>query len=321
MPASPRVVVLGGAGQLGRALARAGGLAVVALGRADADVTDPASLRAALVATRADVVVNAAAYTAVDRAESEPQACFAVNRDGAGNAAAACAALGLPLIHLSTDYVFDGRKGAPYLEQDQRNPLNAYGASKAAGEDLVLGRHGRALVLRTAWLFGLDRPNFVRTTLRLALSGLPLRFVSDQLGSPTPAPGLAQVVLAIAWRLAEGGDHPRILHAAGSPSATWYDVASAAVMSVFPPHARPAVTAIGSAAYQTPARRPADSRLDCALLMGTYGLTQPDWMLALPRLAAALAGQEAEALAAMPPASRTQRARAARVGGAATSRA
>jgi dTDP-4-dehydrorhamnose reductase len=296
---------------------------VVALGHAEADVTDAAALRSALVATRADVVVNAAAYTAVDRAESEPQACFAVNRDGAGNVAAACAALGLKLIHVSTDYVFDGAKAAPYREQDARNPQTAYGASKAAGEDLVLARHEAALVLRTAWLFGLDRPNFIRTVVRLALSGLPLRFVSDQLGCPTPAPGLARIVLAIAHRLADGGKHPRIVHAAGAPSATWHDVASAAVMAVFPPHARPTVAAIPTAAYPTPARRPADSRLDCRLLLASFGLSQPDWTRALPRLAAALAAEEAERLsaAAQPTIGATPRVQAARAGGRATPRA
>jgi dTDP-4-dehydrorhamnose reductase len=320
MSASPRILVLGGAGQLGRALARAGGPCVTAVGRAEADVTDQASLRAALIAARADIVVNAAAYTAVDRAESEPHACFAVNRDGAGNVAAACSAIGLPLIHVSTDYVFDGAKGAPYTERDARNPINAYGASKAAGEDLVLARHRRALVLRTAWLFGLDRPNFVRTVLRLALSDRPLRFVSDQVGSPTPAPGLAQLVLAIARTLADGGDHPRIVHAAGAPSASWHAVATAAVTAVFPPHRRPPVASIRSDAYPTAARRPADSRLDCALLRGAFGLTQPDWTRALPRLAAALAAQEAEALAAAAATPRPP-ARAAPAGGGAPPRA
>jgi dTDP-4-dehydrorhamnose reductase len=292
----PRVVVLGGAGQLGSALARAGGHAVRTLTRAEADVTDPAALHAALSTLRADVVVNAAAYTAVDRAESEPQRCFAVNRDGAGNVASVCATLGLKLVHLSTDYVFDGTKGAPYTEGDARNPLNAYGAAKAAGEDLVLARHSRAVVLRTAWLFGLDRPNFVRTVLRLALAGKPLRFVADQHGCPTPAPGLARIVLGIAARLADGGGVRGIVHAAGAPTATWHDVATATVRAVLPPHRRPAVMAIPTEAYPTPARRPLDTRLDCTRLATAFGLAQPDWVEALPRLAAALAAEEAERL-------------------------
>ncbi|WP_291295593.1 dTDP-4-dehydrorhamnose reductase [Elioraea sp.] len=300
MPASPqhgpRIVVLGGTGQLGAALARAGGPDVRALSRAAADVTDAAALRSALVAARADIVINAAAYTAVDRAESEPGPCFAVNRDGAGNAASVCAALGIPLVHLSTDYVFDGRKGAPYLENDARNPLNAYGAAKAAGEDLVLARHERAIILRTAWLFGLDRPNFVRTVMRLALAGRPLRFVADQHGSPTPAPGLARVVLAMAARLHEGTARGGIVHAAGAPHATWHDVASSAVAAVFPAWQRPPVAAITTDAYPTPARRPADTRIDCTRLRTEHGIEVPDWVRALPRLAAALAAQEADRL-------------------------
>lgn len=307
--------MLGGSGQLGRALRRTGGHSVIALGRADADVTEPAMLRSALIGTRADVVVNAAAYTAVDRAESDAQACFSVNRDGAGHVAAACAALGLPLIHVSTDYVFDGRKGTPYTENDARNPLNAYGASKAAGEDLVLARHDRAVVLRTAWMFGLERPNFVRSVLRLALSGLPLRVVSDQRGSPTPAPGLAAIVLAIARHLADRLEHPRIVHAAGAPAATWHDVAAAAVRAVFPPQARPSLVAIPSHAYPTPAQRPADSRLDCTLLGSAFGLTPPDWTRALPRLAAAMAAEEAERVAAAALPSPTPRGQAGRAGG------
>jgi dTDP-4-dehydrorhamnose reductase len=292
----PRIIVLGGAGQLGAALARAGGPDVRALSRTAADVTDAAALCSALVTARADIVINAAAYTAVDRAESEPQRCFAVNRDGAGNVASACAALAIPLVHLSTDYVFDGRKGAPYVEGDARNPLNAYGAAKAAGEDLVLARHERAIVLRTAWLFGLDRPNFVRSVMRLALAGRPLRIVADQQGSPTPAPGLARVVLTMAARLAEGTARGGIVHAAGAPHATWHDVAVSAIAAVFPAWQRPHVAAITTEAYPTPARRPADTRLDCTRLITEHGLEAPDWARALPRLAAALAAQEADRL-------------------------
>lgn len=298
MPAEPhvrpRIVVLGGTGQLGAALARTGGPDVCALSRAAADVTDAAALRSALVTARADIVINAAAYTAVDRAESEARACFAVNRDGAGNVASVCAALAIPLVHLSTDYVFDGRKGTPYGEGDARNPLNAYGAAKAAGEDLVLSRHERAIVLRTAWLFGLDRPNFVRSVMRLAIAGKPLRFVADQHGSPTPAPGLARVVLAMAARLSDGRARGGIVHAAGAPHATWHDVAAAAVAAVFPAWQRPHVAAITTEAYPAAARRPADTRLDCRRLHDDHGIATPDWMRALPRLAAALAAQEAD---------------------------
>lgn len=296
MPASPRIAVLGGGGQLGRALARAGGHAVIPLRHADADVTDAAALRAAIIAARADVVVNAAAWTAVDLAESEPQRCFAVNRDGAGNAASVCGALRVPLIHLSTDYVFDGRKGAPYREDDARNPLSAYGAAKAAGEDLVLARHGRAVVLRTAWLFGLEGHNFLRSVLRAALAGRALRVVDDQRGCPTPAPGLARIVLALAQRIADRASAFGIVHAAGTPEATWHDIATSAVTAVFPPSMRPSIAAIATEAYPTPATRPEDSRLDCTRLGAAFGLERPDWARALPRLAAAIAADEAERL-------------------------
>lgn len=297
MRASPRIAVLGGGGQLGRALARIGGPSVIALRHADADVTDAASLRSAIVSARADVVVNAAAWTAVDLAESEPQRCIAVNRDGAGHAASVCGALRIPLIHLSTDYVFDGRKRSPYAEDDARNPLNAYGAAKAAGEDLVLARHERAVVLRTAWLFGLEGQNFLRSVLRAALAGRPLRVVADQAGSPTPAPGLARIVLAIAERMADRASAFGIVHAAGAPAASWHDIATAAISAVFPPSMRPSIAPITTEAYPTPARRPEDSRLDCTRLERLFGLARPEWTRALPRLAAAIAADEAERLA------------------------
>jgi dTDP-4-dehydrorhamnose reductase len=298
MPAEPRIVVLGGAGQLGRAIARCGGPGILALDRAAADVTDPRALADVLVRTRPDAVVNAAAFTAVDRAETEPQACFAVNRDGAGHAAAACAALGVPLVHVSTDYVFNGRKRAPYVESDPIDPVNAYGASKAAGEILVASRHERHVILRTAWVFGTDRPNFVRSILRRALAGAPLRVVDDQRGSPTPAPALARIVLAVARRLVDGERRSGVLHAAGSPDATWHALAEAVVAVAFPRGCRPQVYPIPTAAFPTPARRPPDSRLDCTALAAAYGVARPDWRVALPRIVAALGVQESASVMA-----------------------
>lgn len=302
MPAEPRIVVLGGAGQLGRAIARTAGADIVALDRAAADVTDPLAVREALARTRPDVVVNAAAFTAVDRAEAEPQASFAVNRDGAGHVAAACAAIGAPLVHLSTDYVFNGRKGAPYVESDPPDPLNAYGAAKAAGEVLVAARHERHVILRTAWMFGPDGPNFVRTILRRALAGTPLRVVDDQHGSPTPAPALARIVVAIARSLANGGGRYGVLHAAGAPDATWHALAEAVVSIALPRERRPGVVPIPTTAFPAPARRPADSRLDCAALRAAYGLDRPDWRAALPRIVAALGLQEVASAGAAAPA-------------------
>lgn len=178
-------------------------------------MTARGSVAEALARTRPDVVVNAAAYTAVDRAESEADRCFAVNRDGAATVAAACAARGIPLVHLSTDYVFDGRKGAPYTEGDPVSPLNVYGLSKAAGESLVLARHERALIVRTAWLFGAAGGNFIRAILRRALAGEALRLVADERGSPTPAPDLAALLVVLCRRVAEGERLSGIVHVAG----------------------------------------------------------------------------------------------------------
>lgn len=294
MPAERRILVLGGAGQLGRALAATPDAGdVVCLDKAAADVTDHGAVAEALARIRPDVVINAAAYTAVERAESEPEPCFAVNRDGAGIVAAACAARNVPLVHLSTDYVFDGRKGEPYTEEDPVSPLNVYGLSKAAGESLVLARHEAALVVRTAWLFGSVGGNFIRAILRRALSGDVLRVVADQRGSPTPAPDLAALLLLLCRRIAEGEQLSGIVHLAGWPDVTWHALAEAAVAVALPPAHRPPIAAIATADYPTAARRPADSRLACTRLWGTYGLERPDWRRSLPRIVAAIGMQEA----------------------------
>lgn len=302
MPAEPRILVLGGAGQLGHALASVPGAgSVLRLGRAAADVTDGGSVEEALAGTRPDLVINAAAYTAVDRAESEPAVCFAVNRDGAGVVAAACARRNVPLVHLSTDYVFDGRKGEPYREEDPINPANVYGLSKAAGESLVRARHERALIVRTAWLFGSQGTNFIRAILRRALAGDSLRVVADQRGSPTAAPDLAAILVGLCRRLADGDRPGGILHVAGWPDATWHGLAEAAVAIALPPPARPPIAAIATADYPTAARRPADTRLDCARLRAVYGVDRPDWRRSLPRIAAAIGMQEAARPPSSPP--------------------
>jgi dTDP-4-dehydrorhamnose reductase len=199
----------------------------------------------------------------------------------------------VPLVHLSTDYVFSGRKGSPYVETDPIDPVNAYGASKAAGEILVAARHERHVILRTAWVFGPDGPNFVRTILRRALAGGPLRVVNDQHGSPTPAPALARIVVAIARALVEGQARAGVLHAAGAPDATWHTLADAVVSIALPREYRPRVSPVPTTAFPTPARRPPDSRLDCTVLQTAYGLVRPDWREALPRIVAALGMQEA----------------------------
>lgn len=294
MPGKPRIIVLGGEGQLGRAVAGAGGDAeILCLSHTAADVTDRGSVAEALARTRPDVVVNAAACTAVDRAECEADRRFAVDRDGAGIVAAACAARGIPLVHLSTDYVFDGRKGEPYTEEDPVGPLNVYGLSKAAGESLVLARHEQALIVRTAWLFGAGGGNFIRAILRRALAGEAPRVVADQRGSPTPAPDLATLLLVLCRRVAAGGRLSGIVHVAAWPDVTWHALAEAAVAVALPPAHRPPIAAIAAADFPTAARRPADSRLVCTRLCGTYGLERPDWQRSLPRIVAAIGMEEA----------------------------
>ena len=193
-----RVLVLGRNGQVARALAEVGwpeGISLSCYGRDEIDLAEPAGVARAIVRRAPDLVINAAAYTAVDRAESEPEAACAVNRDGAGEAARACADLGVPLSHLSTDYVFDGSKQGPYVEDDAVNPLCVYGASKEAGEQAVRAALPAHLIMRSAWIYAAQGQNFVRTMLRLAHEGAEIRVVDDQRGCPTAAFDIARRVL------------------------------------------------------------------------------------------------------------------------------
>ena len=311
MSAAPlRVLVAGGAGQVGRALQRldgaeaadAGGrrhaVAVAALGRDRLDVTDAEQVAAALAALRPEAVVNAAAWTAVDRAEAEPEAAFAANEAGARVVAEACAAAGVPLVHLSTDYVFDGTKGTPYEPGDPVSPLGVYGASKAAGERAVREVGGAHAILRTAWVLSGHSPGFVRTILRLAAERAPggpkagetLRVVADQWGHPTPAAAVAGAALQAAARLARGTDAERRAaggthHVAGAPLATWHALAVALVAEAARQGGAPVpVAPIPTSAYPTPARRPARVELALAPSRRALGLPEIRWREALPAL-------------------------------------
>ena len=267
-----KVLVTGAGGQLGRALQRLG---AVGRTRAELDVTDAAAVAASLDELRPDLVVNAAAYTAVDRAESEPGAAFATNEVGARTVAAACAARGIALVHPSTDYVFDGEKPAPYVETDAPHPLGVYGASKAAGERAVLVEHPGAVVVRTSWLFSADGANFVKTMLRLAREKPVLRVVADQRGGPTFAGDLARIVLALAERRAPAG----IYHAAGDGPTTWHGLAVAVVDEAARAGRAPRVPVepIGTADYPTAARRPRTSILDTGKLRA-LGIVPAPWI-------------------------------------------
>jgi dTDP-4-dehydrorhamnose reductase len=270
-----------------RALEHAGaGRTIRRVGRPEFDFARPDQLHVFLRHISPILIVNAAAYTAVDTAESEPDAADRANRDGPARLADYAAESGIPLIHISTDYVFDGLKGAPYVETDPTSPTGVYGATKLAGEQAVAASGARAIVLRTSWVYAESGKNFVLTMLNAARKINALRVVADQRGCPTAAADLAAAILSIADRLADGWDDrlAGIHHAAGTGETTWHGLAEA-VFSRAERHglARPTVTPIATADWPTPARRPPDSRLDCGKLWDTFGLRLPDWRASVDR--------------------------------------
>ena len=253
-------------------------IGVVALGRPELDLEQPASVEAAILKARPDAVVNAAAYTAVDKAESEPERAYAANRDGAGAAARAAAKLGVPFIHLSTDYVYPGGKPDPYVESDETGPTSIYGKSKLEGEQAVLAAHPEALIFRTAWVFSPFGANFVKTMLRIGKDRDVVRVVDDQHGNPTSAIDIADAILRIAPRLAAGREAGGIYHLCGSGSTTWCGFARA----IFQESGKrggpaPRVEAITTAEYPTPARRPANSRLAMTAFTSRFGFELRPW--------------------------------------------
>lgn len=278
-----KVLVTGGRGQLGRAVVRRGtaaGHQVLAPDIDELDLCDP-QLGAKLAALEPALVLNAAAYTAVDRAESEPERAYAVNRDGAGNLARACGERGLPLLHVSTDYVFDGQAEAPYREDAAPAPHGVYGQSKLAGESLVLAAGG--VVVRTSWLFEQDGPSFVHTMLRLAGERETLRVVADQRGCPTWADDLADGLLALAAVPQRIG----IYHYCGEGITTWHAFAEQ-ILDEGRRHRALRCThveAITTADYPTPARRPAYSVLSTERLRA-LGILPPSWRSGLARVVA-----------------------------------
>jgi dTDP-4-dehydrorhamnose reductase len=293
-----RIAVTGRTGQVVQSLlARAGaaGVTVTPVGRPELDLAQPDGVERVLAAAKPDCIVNAAAYTAVDKAETEPDLAMRINGEGAGAIAAAAAALGVSLIHISTDYVFDGMAPRPWLETDPTAPLSAYGRSKLAGEDAVMASGADWTILRTAWVYSPYGGNFVKTMLRLAETRNEVGVVSDQLGSPTSAPDLAEAIIAVAKALvARPGDASLrgIFHAAGAGEASWADLAEtvfAASAALSGPSAT--VKRITTLDYPTPARRPSNSRLDCSLLVERHGLRLPLWQESVQTCVAALLAQ------------------------------
>jgi len=276
-----KVLILGAGGQVGRELARARwpvGWSIDPRDRAGLDILDPAAVEAGLRDARPDLVVNAAAYTAVDRAESEPEAARAANAEAPGRIAAAAAARGAALVHVSTDYVFDGTGDRPWREDDPIRPVNVYGRTKAEGEERVRAATAAHVVLRTSWVFAAHGSNFVRTMIRLAGERSELRVVDDQRGGPTAAAAIAAAVVGVAGAIAGGARPWGTYHFAGTPDTTWAGFAEAVFAGLAARGmARPAVVRVASAEYPTPAARPANSMLDCDRYTRVFGRPRPDW--------------------------------------------
>lgn len=289
-----RLLVLGSSGQVARALLAQGpgaGWDVTALGRNQIDLAKPDAIAAAIAASKPDALANAAAYTAVDKAESEPDAAAFLNGEMPGRAAAAAAAAGIPFVHLSSDYVFGGQERIPYREADPTEPLSVYGRTKRAGEIAAYKAGGRCVILRTSWVFAPWGANFVRTMLRLAKTQERLRVVDDQQGGPTSALDIADAVLAI-LRRQSAGEHKSglgLFHFQGRPPTTWARFAEAILdEGATRGHPRPPVERIATHEYKLPAARPAWGVLDCARIAREYDITPPDWRKHLPATVAAI---------------------------------
>jgi dTDP-4-dehydrorhamnose reductase len=288
---SSKVLIVGRSGQLAHELRRAtwpAGFAPDFLDRTQLDLTRAAAARDVVTAARPQLVVNAAAYTAVDAAESDREAAFAVNRDGPAALADACREIGAALVHVSTDYVFDGSKSGPYTEDDPVNPLSVYGASKETGEAAIRARLDRHVILRTAWVYSPVGHNFVKTMLRLGAERDRLGIVDDQRGCPTAAADLAAAVVAVCEALAQGrADSERggfgTFHFCGTGTTTWHGFAE----EIFRGAARRGlktprlVEPIATDSYPTPAPRPRNSVLDCGKIARVYGVVAPPWQQSL----------------------------------------
>ncbi|MEM1299215.1 MAG: dTDP-4-dehydrorhamnose reductase [Pseudomonadota bacterium] len=274
-----KLLVFGQSGQVATELDRRAGpdIAATFLSRTDADLADPISCATRITETDADVIINAAAYTAVDKAEAEEPLALQINAEAPGAMAQAAASRSLPFVHISTDYVFDGSGDTPHKPDNPTGPLNVYGKTKLAGEDSIRASSARHVILRTSWVCSAHGSNFVKTMLRLGRERDRLTIVADQIGGPTPAAAIADACLTIARALhrgAEGGTY----HFAGSPDTSWAGFAR----EIF---AQAGLTAdvvdIPTADYPTPARRPLNSRLDCTSLIRDFGIECPDWQAGL----------------------------------------
>ena len=274
------LLIFGRTGQVALELAR---LAPDArfLGRDEADLANPAACAASILAARPAAVINAAAYTAVDRAESDQGTARLVNAEAPGAMAKACAELGIPLVHVSTDYVFDGSGAAARAENAPTGPLGVYGQTKLDGERLIAAAGGQWAVMRTSWVFSAHGTNFVRTMRRLGAERGRLTIVADQVGGPTPAADIAAALLAMARAMIADPSKGGTYHFAGAPDVSWADFAR----EIFARSGlSPQVVDIPTSAYPTPARRPLNSRLDCSAISRDFGIPRPDWREGLDRV-------------------------------------
>lgn len=274
------LLVFGRSGQVATELAR---LAPEArfLGRDAADLTDPEACARAIRDSGCAMVINAAAYTAVDRAETDADIARAVNADAPAAMARAAAALGVPFLHISTDYVFDGSGTQPWVETDPTGPLGVYGATKLAGERGIDVAGGQWAVMRTSWVFSAHGANFVKTMLRLGAERDELRVVADQHGGPTPAADIAQACLTMAEAMRADASRGGVYHFSGAPDTSWAgfarEIMAQAGLSCH-------IVDISTSDYPTPARRPANSRLNCAAISRDFGIARPDWRAGLAKV-------------------------------------
>ena len=272
-----KILVFGKTGQVARELQRQAD--VIALDRSQADLSDPAACAAIVRHSDADVIINAAAYTAVDQAETNEGLATTINAVAPTEMAKAAAARGLPFLHVSTDYVFDGSGSAPRTPEEPTAPINAYGRSKRAGEQGVVAAGGTYAILRTSWLFSAHGTNFVNTMLRLGKERGAISVVDDQIGGPTPAADIAATLLKMAEQLHP--DNSRTYHYAGAPDVSWKDFATEIFLQAGLPVE---VSGIPTSSYPTPAERPLNSRIDCTAMQNTFGIPQPDWRLGLTKV-------------------------------------
>lgn len=277
-----RCLVFGETGQVATALRKhAGDADIICLGRDQADLGTPDMLRAVIEATDADVIINAAAYTAVDKAETDQDHAEQVNHLAVGIMARAAAKRGIPLLHISTDYVFPGDGDQPWQPDDETGALSVYGTTKRRGEEALQMAGGPHVILRTSWVVSATGNNFVKTMLRLGAEREALTIVGDQIGGPTAADDIAAALLIMARTFTEGRGTSGIYHFAGAPNCSWADFAQ----EIFAQSGITcAVTSIPTTDYPTPATRPLNSRLDCTTFETDYGITRPDWRKSLTRI-------------------------------------